>query len=79
MKHDTSTYNDQDFAKEFSQNLGSSEWVLDWVESTFAVSDVFDEDDIKKYIKESFNPEDVFDDDELDQWAEDNGYVKKDE
>ena len=30
-----------------------------------------------QYIQDNFNPDEIFDKGELDEWAEENGYVKK--
>lgn len=77
MRHDTTSNQDREFGEELAKELPEASWVLDWIESTFLINEVFDDDDIKKYIKENNNPEDVFDDSELSQWAEENGYIKK--
>ena len=36
-------------------------------------------DDAIDWISKNLNPDDVFKASDLDSWAEDNGYVKKDE
>jgi hypothetical protein len=47
------------------------------VNDSFEIDEVFTEGEIKAYTLDNFKPEEVFDVEHLEDWAKENGYIKK--
>lgn len=50
---------------------------INWIVGNLDIGDVFEEDDVVRYVKESqLGPEELFKEEVLAEWAEKNGFVK---
>jgi len=50
---------------------------VNWIVGNLDIGDVFEEDDVVRYVKESqLGPEELFEEEVLAEWAEQNGFVK---
>ena len=52
---------------------------IEWINhSVTNVEDVFTAAMVKRHVRENWKPEDVYSTETLEEWAEYNGYVRKD-
>lgn len=50
---------------------------INWIVGNLDIDDVFEEDDVVRYVKKSqLGPEELFEEEVLAEWAEQNGFVK---
>ena len=58
---------------------GSLDSAIEWIAANMNVYDVFAESDIHKAVEAENRPEDIFPRNELVEWAEESGYILKNE
>jgi hypothetical protein len=71
----STAWQDRDFGEQFLEGI------VEWIGCNFKPNEVFEMDELVDAacdnVHERKNPEDVFDEEQLENWAERNGWVRK--
>ncbi len=64
-------------SREFTELMPTLDSVVDWIQKNLSPDDVFPESALTGYVASTFTPASVFSEKELAEWAENNGFVRK--
>lgn len=77
MSRTFGVYQNREFADSVVVHSSILNDAINWIASNLDIDDVFEEDDVMRYVKGSqLGPEELFEEEVLAKWAEQNGFVK---
>lgn len=62
---------------EIKPSKQSLDAAISWMKDNLDPDDIYELDDLRKYVAGASMPQDVFEERKLEEWAENNGYIKE--